>query len=113
MDDFLIDLGARIRGFRKAKALTQAELAEKAGLHVTYVSDIERGMARNVSVVALYSIAQALEIHMTSFFHLPEQDQDLQEMIAECLGKLQKQGGKKQVFVLNVMGNMLEEIKKV
>lgn len=36
-------LGAAIRHYRKAAGLTQAELAERAGLNRTYLSDLERG----------------------------------------------------------------------
>lgn len=36
-------------------------LAEKANLHRTYISDIERGQ-RNVSLENIYNIAVALEI---------------------------------------------------
>jgi len=36
-------LGAAIRHYRKVAGLTQAELAERAGLNRTYLSDLERG----------------------------------------------------------------------
>ena len=35
--------GQRLRSIRLAKGLTQEELAEKAGLHATYIGIIERG----------------------------------------------------------------------
>lgn len=41
--------------------LSQEALAEKANLHRTYISDIERGQ-RNVSLENIYNIAVALEI---------------------------------------------------
>jgi transcriptional regulator with XRE-family HTH domain len=53
-------LGNSIRKRRLALGLTQEELAEKADLHWTYISGIERGV-RNVSIVNLFQIAQALE----------------------------------------------------
>ena len=36
-------LGARLREFRRARALTQEELAEKAGVSPSTIVDIERG----------------------------------------------------------------------
>lgn len=36
-------LGAAIRHYRKEAGLTQAQLAELAGLNRTYLSDLERG----------------------------------------------------------------------
>lgn len=41
--------------------LSQEALAEKANLHRTYISDIERGQ-RNVSLENIYNIAVVLEI---------------------------------------------------
>ena len=52
-------LGDAIRRRRVDLGLTQEALAEKAGLHWTYISGIERG-TRNVSIVKLYEIARGL-----------------------------------------------------
>ena len=35
-------VGARIRGFRKQKRLSQEELAERSELHSTYIGQLER-----------------------------------------------------------------------
>jgi len=52
-------LGANIARIRHGCGLSQEALAERAGLHRTYISDIERGN-RNVSVRNIFQIAQAL-----------------------------------------------------
>lgn len=36
-------LGAAIRHFRREAGLTQAELAERTGLHRSYLSELEQG----------------------------------------------------------------------
>ena len=46
---------------RTAKRLSKQELAQKAGLHQTYIGMIERG-ASNPSLDAANAIAEALEI---------------------------------------------------
>ena len=51
--------GERLRQLRKQKDLSQEQLAAKADLHRTYISDIERG-ARNVSLQNIEKIAKAL-----------------------------------------------------
>jgi transcriptional regulator with XRE-family HTH domain len=56
-------LGIAIRKHRLALGLTQEELAERADLHWTYISGIERGI-RNVSIVNLFHIATALELRV-------------------------------------------------
>jgi transcriptional regulator with XRE-family HTH domain len=43
--------------------LTQEQLAEKAELHWTFISGVERGV-RNISVVKLWRIATALNAHV-------------------------------------------------
>ncbi len=55
--------GSAVRRFRVSQGLTQEALAERAGLHRTYISDIERG-ARNVSLVNIARIARALDISL-------------------------------------------------
>ncbi len=47
--------------FRKAKRLSQEKLAELAGLHPTYISDIERGKV-NASLYSIHLLSSALGI---------------------------------------------------
>jgi transcriptional regulator with XRE-family HTH domain len=53
-------LGRAIRKRREDLGLTQEQLAEKADLHWTFISGVERGK-RNVSIVKLWKIATALK----------------------------------------------------
>lgn len=53
-------LGKNIRTFRKEKGISQEQLAEKAKLHTTHVSRIERGL-QNPSIDVVERIASALE----------------------------------------------------
>lgn len=59
--DFLKLVGERIRTIRKEKGYTQESLSEKSGIHVTYISDIERG-ERNISMETLEKVITALDI---------------------------------------------------
>lgn len=61
MDSVKKQLGENLKKLRLEKNLTQDELAEKAGLHFTYVGQIERGV-RNPGVVNLYKLAKALKV---------------------------------------------------
>lgn len=58
---FLQHVGFRVREHRAAAGLTQAELAEKCGLHRTFVGSVERG-ERNLALLSLRRIAQALRV---------------------------------------------------
>lgn len=59
--------GASVRAWRHQLAISQEELAERASLHRTYVSDVERG-TRNVSLEIIQRLAQALEVSISAFF---------------------------------------------
>ena len=61
LDNSALALGQAIRASRLSLHMTQEEFAEKAGIHVTYVSAIELGK-RNLSWTALKRISNALEI---------------------------------------------------
>ncbi|MEP7241568.1 MAG: helix-turn-helix transcriptional regulator [Devosia sp.] len=48
-----------VRAYRKAKDWSQEELADRAGLHRTYISIVERGL-KNISIDNIEVIAKAL-----------------------------------------------------
>jgi transcriptional regulator with XRE-family HTH domain len=56
---------------REVLGISQEELASRAGLHRTYISDIERG-ARNPSLKTLSRLADALELSTSDLIRLGE-----------------------------------------
>jgi CheY-like chemotaxis protein len=60
-------LGTAIKNGRSQLGISQEELAYRAGLHRTYVSDVERG-ARNPSIESIEKLARALEISVSTLF---------------------------------------------
>ncbi|HWC33489.1 MAG TPA: helix-turn-helix transcriptional regulator [Mycobacteriales bacterium] len=61
VSEALAEFGARVRGRRNALGLSQEGLADRSGLHWTFVGQVERGR-RNLSLHNLLKLAQALEI---------------------------------------------------
>jgi CheY-like chemotaxis protein/DNA-binding transcriptional regulator YdaS (Cro superfamily) len=59
--------GVSVKIWRSRLGISQEELAGRAGLHRTYVSDIERG-ARNVSLESISKLARALEVSVATLF---------------------------------------------
>ncbi len=57
--DIRRSFGLAVRGARQDQGLSQEGLAELAGLHRTYVGDVERG-ERNVSLVNIERLSAAL-----------------------------------------------------
>ena len=61
MNGLYKQLGEKVKKARTKAGFTQEELANKAGLHRTYIAGIETGR-RNISVKSLEKIAKALDV---------------------------------------------------
>jgi transcriptional regulator with XRE-family HTH domain len=57
-------IAANVKRLRKAQGLSQEELAHRAGIDRTYVSQIERAI-KNATYVSLDKIAKALDVPLT------------------------------------------------
>jgi transcriptional regulator with XRE-family HTH domain len=62
--NFLRELGDVLRERRIAMKLTQAELADRCGLHRTFIGSIERG-ERNVSILNLRQVVRVLRVSLS------------------------------------------------
>src|SRR5947207_3221271 len=72
--------GTAIRNQRAELHLSQEELADRAGLHRTYISDVERG-ARNPSLESIQRLAQALDRSVANLFARAEGEHNLGALI--------------------------------
>ena len=63
--------GFAVKSRREELGLTQEEFADKAGVHRTYLSDIERG-SRNVALINIERIAAGLTLKMSELFRIVE-----------------------------------------
>lgn len=55
--------GDIVRTLRQSKGLSQEALADRAGLHRTYISLLERGL-RNPSLTVIQQLAAALKVRL-------------------------------------------------
>ena len=69
--DILILLGNRIKQLRKGLKLTQAQLADKAGLSTNFIALLENGK-RSASVDTLFRISQVLKVELKDLFDFPD-----------------------------------------
>ena len=70
---FLMKLGENIRKYRKAKGLTQAELAEMLGTAQYVITNYERGL-RKPAADKLPEIANALGVHLDALYGINGKD---------------------------------------
>lgn len=60
-DKDLVRFATRVRAERERLGISQEELADRAGLHRTYLGGVERG-ERNLGLINLFRIARALGV---------------------------------------------------
>ena len=63
----LKQFGQRIRELRLAAGMSQEELADRAGLHRTYIGGIERG-ERNIGLLNVFRLAVTFDISVAELF---------------------------------------------
>ncbi|HEY6160647.1 MAG TPA: helix-turn-helix transcriptional regulator [Bacteroidia bacterium] len=67
----ILAFGSRLRQVRKERKMSQEELAHLAGIAVSQVGRIERGVL-NPSISTLFAIARALEVEPKELFDFKE-----------------------------------------
>jgi transcriptional regulator with XRE-family HTH domain len=72
--DIYSALGVSVRAHRKKLAWSQEELGERAGLHPSYIGQIERG-TKKISLATLQKISEALKVRISDLLQerLPEE----------------------------------------
>jgi len=61
MDNIYRRLGKRVRKERQQLGWTQEDLAERCGMHPSYVGQVERGV-KKISIASLEKLARALRV---------------------------------------------------
>jgi transcriptional regulator with XRE-family HTH domain len=69
----LKELGLRIRDLRRAKGLSQEDLADKCGVHRTFMGTVERGES-NLSFSNIFKVASTLGISLSALFEGVDKD---------------------------------------
>ena len=73
-----VTIGENIRKYRKAKGLTQTELAEKLGTTQFVITNYERGR-NNPTAAKLPEIAKALDVGLDQLYGLKSEDRKTEE----------------------------------
>lgn len=67
MNTFRQNFGTVFRTIRKSKGLNQDEVAERAGLSTSYISDVERGAA-NPKLDTIAALAKGIDVKAIELF---------------------------------------------
>ena len=69
---YQVAFGRHVRQIRLRRNETQEEVANRAGVHVTYLSGIERGV-RNPSLTSICAVAAGLGVPVSELFDFDDQ----------------------------------------
>lgn len=73
--DAKLAFGKALKACRTRAGISQEKLADLAGIHRTYMGDVERG-ERNISLVNLLRVADALEVRLSTLIRKMENHLD-------------------------------------
>lgn len=112
MKELLKIIGQRIKTIRKAKEISQERVAELAGLHPTYISNIEQGKV-NASIYSYYMVANALKVPLSEIVDIPTKSKDrtLDSEIAAITGLVKELDRNRQAIFLSVAKGALNGIR--
>lgn len=79
------ELGAALKSRRDRAGLTQAELAERAGVSRGFVIDLERGLRPRAELFRVLAVVRALDAAITLVDHHAQTPEDA---LADLLGDL-------------------------
>ena len=79
MTDINKAMGKVLVKYRKIEQISQEELADRAGIHRTYVSQIERGL-KSPTLAVLFDIAKSLNTTASNLIAEVEQNQNTDEV---------------------------------
>ncbi|TVY05656.1 helix-turn-helix domain-containing protein [Paenibacillus cremeus] len=94
-------IGKRIHELRLQKKYSITELAERAGVAKSYISNIERGIMSNPSIQFLEKVAESLGVSMDDLINDPvqqEQDEKLDRQWYELIREAMASGVSKEDF---------------
>ncbi|WYU84238.1 helix-turn-helix transcriptional regulator [Paenibacillus sp. FSL H8-0283] len=116
LSEFSIAVGNRIRALRKQRGWTQEQLAEKANLHYSYLSSLERG-GRNMSLESLGKIIEAFEINPIQILNfadtlLLDEEANKQETIKAIRNQLELCNEAEVKMVYRMLNDIIQTFKK-
>lgn len=114
MDHYVVELGKRIKKQRIALKLTQAQLAEKAGISAQYVSHIEKG-DQQMSVAVFSRVCDALAISADKLLYnrSPESQRQLSEEVDLLLAVCSPAERNGIVHLVQEMKQVFKELKEM
>lgn len=110
MGKISIETGRRIRNYRTNQHMSQEALAEKCGLHPTYIGQLERG-EKNATLESIGKIADGLSIPLSRLLENIGSENDGENIPLEAYRILQERSEtdqKKLIQILKLSADLLK-----
>lgn len=110
MEKVYKEIGLRFRALRKARKMTQAQVAEKAGIDSSFYGQIERG-ANVPSLKTLFSLAAVFRVEPAQL--IPSNEEGAREPALRALDPLlARLKPAKRRFLLSVVTDLADELER-
>ena len=96
-----MNLGKKLQEYRKAKGITQAEMAKACGLSKNYISAVERGI-NNCSAKTLIAYAVKLDMSLDELIGKEKRN----DIIPELLERVHSMSVKEQGKLLQIIDKL-------
>ena len=103
------EIGQRIRKFRKARGLSQEQLAERVGISMTHMSHIETANTK-LSLPVFVQLAEALEVQ-TDLLLYDQPPVCPDAVVRDIAGMLEECDGKQARIVREIVRTTLQAFK--
>jgi len=107
MKDMAYTLGERLRTYRNRAGMTQMKLAEKAGVHHTYIGQLERG-EKNATLETIEKVARALDLSFETLFEALVDGNTDNKVAKEIYELVTSQPDKEQKALLDLVKKTVE-----
>ncbi|MGL4282325.1 helix-turn-helix domain-containing protein [Eubacterium aggregans] len=102
MSDLVQTIGNRLQRRRKALGYSQEVAAKKAGVHPTYIGQVERG-EKNAPITSLSKICQALGFPMKQLFENLDPWDEEKSVANQCYSLVAEQPEDEWVALLQIL----------
>lgn len=107
-NDFLQEIGNRVRGLRASRGMTRKMLAKDSSVSERYLADFEQGKG-NISINLLRQVAQALRTNLHELFPSDVNQTPELSLINEFIGRLSREEQQSALQILYQKFSLLGE----
>ncbi len=105
MSEIATRIGLRLRAYRQRNHLSQEALAELAGLHPTYIGQLERG-EKNATLETVEKVCLALHLPLHQLFENMDAAQET-DCATQCYDLILAQPANEQKLLLSLLKQII------